>query len=514
MIFFFRTIGSLQPQRRGANFLRAASRRLWMVAGPCATAAFFAFLTGCAPSPPVAISPPKPPQSTPAQKAARSSTAAAAGESALERWWNALTKSAQSPASGSTPKANNATEIPVVAVDITAIASRHPAWKLADAMEKSRPTALRFEPLSGSAANRVEVASPSFDVDFDAPSNARASNSGGENAISSVATPEEFFPDSPSVGAQSVMANGLEALEARAEEDQRESITEFLRLVGQRQSDWKSDYNTILQIALNEDVSALQRTSLPAISPLLPSAEKQLEMTNLRLQLSRNIFATEQEVEAARARLDQLLDEWRETLRGQQQQRLQELQRLRVEEPQSAKSEGLQRIAHDLEAIENAQRVARIAISEEHRARVEQDFGDDTARLGIVLPASGVLPNGEFASATEAPRAQSTPAGSAMAALGLEQPIVFIRTNSVRASSVPAITAIPFSQANPNLDSKSARIQALRTLARQEAVKQIQMATRRAGWQWRTTARAKESEKSSGRIIPNRTREILQMLSN
>jgi len=504
--FFFRTIGSRQPRRRGANFLRAAPRRLWM-------AAFLAFFTGCAPPPPIAVAPSKPAQSTPDQKAVRSS-AAAAGESALERWWNALTKSATSPAGGSTPKANNgATEIPIVAVDIAAIASRHPAWELADAMEKSRPTALRFEPLSGSAANRVEVASPSFDVDFDAPSDVRASSSGGENAIPSVASPEEFFPDSQNAGAQAVTADGLETLEADVETDQRESITEFLRLVGQRQSDWKSDYNTILQTALDEDVSALQRTSLPSISPLLPSAEKQLEMTNLRLQLSRSVFATEQEVEAARARLDQLLNEWRESLRGQEQQRLQELQRLRVEEPQSAKSEGLQRIARDLEAIENAQRVARIAISEEHRARVEQDFGDDTARLGIVLPASGVLPNGEFAAATETPRAQSTPA-AALSALGLEKPIVFIRTNSIHASSVPAITAIPFSQASSNPDSKAARIQALRTLARQEAVKQIQMATRRAGWQWRTTARAKESEKSSGRIIPNRTREILQMLSN
>ena len=530
MIFLTRFIENrshqirLNPQR-GANSFRVALCRLALVNKSLllvfVAAVFTTCISGCAPTAPIpadvsAV------RSTPRHnQRANSSIPASAQPSVLQRWWKALT----SPkSSASTPAAaNNVSSLSIVAVDVAAIASHHPAWKLADALQGNRAPSVHFEPMAGSSASAISVASPSFDVNFNSPANP------GNNSDASV-SPEEFFAPQPDLSnanaAQEITADGLEELETNVGREQRESIEEFLRLVSSRQNDWRKDYDSILQIALSEDVAAMQRTALPPVSPLLPSPEVQLEMTNLRLQLSRNIFATEKEIEAARARLSLLLGQWRETLRGQQQQRLDELERIRVQQPAAAKSAGLERIERDLSEIQQAQQIAQNAIWEEHRARVETDFGDEQARLGIVLPATGVLPNAAGASGNTATSgasiletstslpARSTPARGALSSLGIAEPLAFARTNPIRAASVAGTSAMAGATFRSDSGSKAARIQSLRELAWQESIKQIQMASRRAGWQWRTLSQAQASARNSGMVIPNRTPQILQMLSS
>ncbi len=508
MIFFFRPIDARQLSRRGANSFRVASHRLRSASKPLAASLLLVAVAGCTPAPPAAVAP-APTRSSPGQAPASAASLPSPTDRALERWWSALSKSAQTPGgAGAKTTKTGTTSIPVVAVDVAAVAARHPAWKLANALEKNRATSIRFEPISSNQGSDVRIGTPSFDVNFNAAD--IPSDDSGEDAPAATATSEEFFADSQSAEEQAVMAAGLEELEAAAEQDQRESITHFLQLVTERRSDWAGNYEAILKTALNEDVAAMQRTSLPPVSPLLPSADVQLEMTNLRLQLSRNIFATDQELEAARARLSELLGQWRELLRDQQQQRLLELQRLRVEEPENARSEGLQRIASDLEAIRDAQQSAQSAIAAEHRARVEQDFGNDVARLGIMLPGGTLAP--EAGSPAGIREAQAVRASNPLAALGLKDKLVFVRTNSIRASSIAGIAGLPSVQAAANLNARDARIQALRTLAWREAVGQIRMASRRAGWQWRTLAQSKASEERTGVAIPDRTGEIVQML--
>ena len=537
MIFLARFIENRSHQirpnpQRGASSFRVALWRLALVNKSLilvlVAAAFTTCISGCAPTAPI------PPnvsadasgatRSTPRHnQRANSSIPAGAQPGVLQRWWKALT----SPkSSASTPAAaGNVSALPIVAVDIASVASRHPAWKLADALQGNRAPSVRFEPMAGSSASAISVASPSFDVNFNSPANPQNS---GDASVS----PEEFFALEPDLSnaneAQEINADDLKELETDVGREQRESIEEFLRLVSSRQNDWRKDYDSILQIALSEDVAAMQRTDLPPVSPLLPSPEVQLEMTNLRLQLSRNIFATEKEIEAARARLSLLLGQWRETLRGQQQQRLDELERIRVQQPAAAKSAGMEKIERDLSAIQQAQQIAQNAIGEDHRARVETDFGDEQARLGIVLPATGVLPNAAGASGNAATSgasiletsssnslpARSTPARSALSSLGIAEPLVFAGTNPIRAASVAGTPAMAGATFNPNSGSKAARIQRLRQLAWQESIKQIQMASRRAGWQWRTLEEAQASARNSGKVIPNRTPQILQMISS
>ena len=435
-----------------------------------------------------------------------------AQQSVWEKWWNVFTQSSQLKKGQSTPAASAASAMPIVAVDITAVAARHPAWKLADAIAKTESVALRFDPIQGSASSAIAVASPAFDVDFNNPI------SGGSNNNFPTATPEEFFGDSQNSDSQAITAQGLETLEAQAGREQSESITEFLRIVAQRQNDSRGSYNAILNTALDEDVAAMQRSPLSLVSPILPSPELQLEMTNLQLQLSRNIFATDQEVKAARARLNVLLTQWRKTLRAQEQQRLAELQRLRVQEPASARRAGVERIARELTAIQDAQQNAQIAIAQEHRARLEEDFGDEQARLGITLPASGIFRDGEIGTGEIGDEenadsvTRSTPAARALLALGVKQPLVFVRTNAIRTASVPGVMAMPPSQVAAGSSSQAARIRSLRSIAWQDATKQIQMASRRVGWQWRSSAQAKTSRQRSGTIIPDKTAEILQIL--
>lgn len=475
-------------------------------------------ISGCAPTAPI---PPEVPTNadgaTRSTQRANASTPANAQSGVLARWWKALTAP---KGTTSTPAASNTvSSLPIVAVDIAAIASRHPAWKLANTLEGNRAQVVRFEPLAESSASTISVASPSFDVGF-------SSSANPENNSDALSSPEEFFApqsDLPDADAsQEITADGLKELEDGVGREQRESIEEFLRLVSLRQSDWRKDLNSILQTALSEDVAAMQRTALPPVSPLLPSPEVQLEMTNLRLQLSRNIFATEQEVQAARARLSTLLQQWRDTLRGQQQQRLQELERIRVQQPAAAKSVGLEKIERDLSEIQHAQQIAQNAIWEEHRARVETDFGDAQARLGIVLPATGVLPNPAgtslletftYSDSTFRP-AQSTPARGALTSLGISPSLVFARTKPIRTASIAGSSAMAGATFNSNSSSKAARIQSLRQLAWQESIQQIQMASRRAGWQWRTLTQAQNSARNPGIVIPNRTPQILQMISS
>ncbi len=555
MIFLTRLIENRSHQirpnpQRGANTIRVAFWRLPGLNKPCLgkpRRGIFSFtssvtgalliagvsicISGCAPSAslPVDASANAPAQARSTRQA--NSKTANAQTGVLARWWKALTTPADRT---STPAAaNRAASLPIVAVDISVIAARHPAWKLASALQGSRTQSVRFEPIEGRESSTISVSSPSFDVNFNAPANQKnRPDNNQESTSDAIASPQQFFApetnnasDAPNGNAaQEIAADGLPQLEADAGREQRESIEEFLRLVSQRQNNWRSDYNSILQTALNEDVAAMQRTALTPVSPLLPSPEVQLEMTNLRLQLSRNIFATDQEVEAARARLSTLLNRWREILRGQQQQRLQELERIRVQQPAAAKSVGLEKIERDLSAIRDAQQVAQQAIAQEHRARVETDFGDEQARLAIVLPATGVLPNTVTSNVnwpnadileTSVPKpAQSTPLRGALTSLGVREQLVFTRTNSIRAASIGNAAAMPGAQISANAGSNAARIQNLRQLAWQESIKQIQMASRRAGWQWRTLAQARSSAQNSGIVIPNRTQEILQMIAN
>ena len=511
-MIFFRTHYQ-QPQRRGAKPFRAASCRWWGHAF-LSVLAGAVLVAGCAPNSNLDSAPTKT-QSAPnraSQKPAASITSSQ--PNALTRWWNAITKPSKSAASKHA--GSNQSKIPIVAIDVAAIAADHPAWKLANAIERTSGPAIRFDPLAGTGDSRMAIAAPSFDVGFEEQpkDERRAQTTTNAEAQAASATSEEFFPDAQNISPGLATVADLADTEAAIAEEERESVAQFLLSVGQRQTDWRKNYATVLETALDEEIAAMQRAPVEALPLPLPSADSQLEMTNLQLQLSRNIFLTEPERAAARARLDALMGQWRAALTNQRQERLEELQRLRVEEPRKARAAGLQRITEELAAIEELQQEISVATWNEHRARVEQDFGDENARLGIVLPTEGVLPlPAEKVPATSdsaGPREISALLGSAFQEFEAGSNLVFARTNSSAVSSVRAESGMADGQVRAEPGSKAFRIQELRNLAMRETIKQIQMISRRAGWQWRSTAQLQK--RGAAGKFPDRTRETWQML--
>jgi hypothetical protein len=415
------------------------------------------------------------------------STPGAPWNEALQKWWQALSQPGASPKTQSAKQNRSAapnqsaapkTSAPSQA-EIAAIAARHPAWKLAEALEKNRVQPLQFEAIAGrSPVAGSTPAAPSFDVRFPAATDAFATNAENRNlpapAWGAVASNETENRE-PESGADDfvapvVIAPDMQELREAARARQENSIAEFLRAARTRQADWQRDYRVVLETALGEKIEVAQQRAPSSVALVLPSPELQLEMTNLRLQLLSNVFSTPGEREKASARLQELMKLWRAALAKQEKIRADELERLRVEEPARLRQIGLTQLEEQLETIRRAQQANRDAIAAEHRARLEADFGDENARLAITLPplgAPGVLPPPgatSFSSATS----QSNPAF---------ERIIFPRTYAPQRASVSAFSGVAASQTQI-ATARAAQIRALRALAWHDAKRQAKMAQR------------------------------------
>lgn len=413
--------------------------------------------------------------------------AAPAGSSwsdVLRQWWQAASKPPPAPGTTATPIARP-TPQPSAAVDVAALAARHPAWKLADALEQNRVPTQQFEAIRpGTPAGVSTLAAPNFDVAFSRPTPLAGENVGGAAAAAlpnpALSGPEEQGPAAPESFQAPVVAVGFEGLQAEARERQESSINSFLRVIADRQSDWQRDYRAILRSALQEEVEAAAERAPKALALVLPAPAMQLEMTNLRLSLLNNVFSTPEEREATRERLGELLTQWRAALRDQESARARELARLRVEEPARVRREGESRLQSELEVLRLAQQQARAAVLAEHQARLAEDFGNEQARLALVFP---VIAAPDLASLPLDSAANEFSAGASNEArpLSFLEDLVFMRTNVPRATSVAALvgtTAISAVERRTNESTRSGRIQALRQLAWRDAVRQARMAQR------------------------------------
>jgi len=188
----------------------------------------------------------------------------------------------------------------------------------------------------------------------------------------------------------------------------------------------------------------------------------------LRLRLLRNVFTTEEERQAARTRLRELLVQWRAALREQETARARELQRLRSEEPERIRREGLANIEQELAFIRRTQQELRTAIAAEHRTRLEEEFGNERARLALnyPLPSLGELPAENPATGNSGRTAQAT----------LEA-IIFNRTLPVPRTSNARLPGIASTQSPANT-ARTAQIRALRQQAWNDATRQAKMAAR------------------------------------
>lgn len=405
----------------------------------------------------------------------------------LEAWSKAWEKSQSTPQ----PTQSRVAALPTVRINIRAIASRHPAWKLAAALEQNQVGALDYATIRAIGLNPESLRTPTFDVNFKQDSVAVPENE---------STPATPLPDYERP-TQTVMAAGLEALENEASDRQSDAMEQFLHAVAARQTDAEEEYALIRRAEIETAFETAREAPLPETQPFVFSPDEQLQMTNLQLQLLRNVFTTDEERQTARDQLNKLLADWRARLRRQEQERASTLQRLRVEEPRRAREAGEAALRRDLEALRVAQQHAREVLWQQHRLRLQQDFGEDEARLGIVLPAASL--------ASPEPGTAPKPAFDL-----IETNFTLPSSQAVfsRSTLSGAIVRQPISATAPLQDatasSSGARrivVRALRAQAWREAKKQAQLAARHFGWQW-------PASPSSSTKAPDQTQQVLQWL--
>lgn len=460
----------------------------------------------------------------------------------VNSWWQGVTSKPAAPAAPTNTQKSNRPSIPVI-INVAAIARRHPAWELAQALERDRSTPVTLTPViiqalqqaaapeafAVPAVDRTLVASalPAF-TDPAAPNGRRPNNAGAARGIvAGLDLPERrLLADEIQVLQQDVRAQQIDALDA------------FLREVRIRQDTARTEQASLLQIGLQYDIEAAQRSGLARLVPILPSEAVQLEMTTLRLQLLENISSTEEQREAARRRLEELEAQWRAQLRRQEAERLEELRRLLVEIPTRVRREGEAQITAYAAAARQRDAVFRQSVEEAQHSRVAQDFAVSTARLGIVLPASslpsqsitgqagmeqvadGLTSSNGIATDSEVP-------GSGIPPLNLKNIIGTIPAglsslprsagHSLLPGSPPNVSSSPTARTLSEVGRRrSLLINALRTLALRDAQRWSRMVARRSDWNWQEGSLPLEKREVQQTVrvgaVRDVTQEVLQTL--
>jgi len=447
----------------------------------------------------------------------------------VEKWW----QGAAGPAV-KTPQSNSATgQRRRVTINIGAIATRHPAWELARTLERDRNAPVTLTPVAIQAlqqASRPEsFAVPMVDINL-APGGAPAETEPGTGTrgggrgrgagnVAGLDLPE-----------RRLIAEELQALQQEVKARQVVALNQFLRDVQVRQDTARTEQAALLQLGLQYDIEAAQRSSLSRLNPILPPDEVQLEMANLQLDLLKNLYTTEAAREVARKRLAVLQAQWDAQLRQQENERLAELRRLMVEIPARVRREGEVQINTYKEAARQRDAAFRQSVEEAQQGRVAQDFAPATARLGIVLPAFSVpsqtIDATEAASSTTpqnllggiAPRTGLAPWGlQRLPAVGLREALDSRPARVVGPSANSRITGMaPTTGGGRVQERRAVLIRALRAMALRDAARWSRLVARRRGWSWPEGGVAGASGGREGRqpaaAVQEATGEVLRAL--
>jgi hypothetical protein len=451
------------------------------------------------------------------QQSAKETAVAA---SILEKWAKVLSNLAPTPQTP--PSTTQARSLPsrarqAVYVDILAIAERHPAWRLAEALEEASPrTTTRaiaeIRPPVSPARSFVPQRAVPLPPDDSGRGLLRATLPRGDvSGLTGVGT---GFTAGFSRGALPVTVEGLASLQRDVRRRQETSIEQFLDIATSRQAAVRSGREKDLLAAVEEGIEAAQRSNLSTIDPWLPPDPIQLEMTNLRLQLIDNARLTEAERQAAETRLAALEAAWEAQLRRQEAARLAELTRLREERPRQLRREGEERIAAVLDQVGRDDAARREAVLAAHRQRVREEFPADEAVLGIVLPGVA-LPAQRLPEMRTPPQSQSS--ARLITAVGrgaFQSPRDRNETLRARIASigVPAAPTavglaapVPFSATD---GGRAAQIRALKARALNESRRWARIAVRGKGWELQE--RVAEDPKARG---VDRTDDVLRILN-
>lgn len=443
----------------------------------------------------------------------------------------------------------------VVYVDVAALARRHPAWRLAAALETGRNAdsaagvsaqapgddlqpafpslsavvraSAGSQPDWGAAASRTVKELPRFDT-------APADHVGGGSAVFAGA-------------ARHQEAAGVAELNRRAGRHQNAALRQFLALTEAHQDAAREALATDLRDALLENAATSRRATLSPLAPTLPDAATQLEMTNLRLRLE-NPRLPVAEKERARLRLSALEARWRNVLRGQEETvRRSEMARQNEAQPRRLDKKDEARIAALMSSLRDHDAVQREAAGDVLQARWQQDFGAGQAISGLTMPGFAfsppsssppsasprelVLTARRVAPFQSGARNRASAGGGATATWenSAEKPDkTFVghpasvadfwpgdAAKQVFSSRLGAVHLPALEQHGTRADSgdgRTAQIRALRARALREARLWAAVAARRGGWQWReSTLRQRDSKRAAQTVIG--TRATLRILN-
>lgn len=405
---------------------------------------------------------------------------------------------------------------PTVYVDVSALARRHPAWHLAEALEGghdrdgSRLAAPALSALNAFAAPRRTAAAASISLPMMpiAPRPAAPMTTAGEPPF-----------DDPPIGGRAVDGNAVFARGARRETDpgiavlhrlagqrQGAALESFLDAAEARQDAARAAHAGDLRETLLEQATVSRRRALSPLPPVLPDDVVQLEMTNLRLRLE-NPRLTAVEKESARQRLAFLEAQWRARLREQEAQQQSKLAELRAPRPRRAHEKDEARIAALLSDLQGDDAARREAAYISHQARWGQDFGGDAAVFGIALPGFAFSPPG------------AAPHSPPPATMEKDRQPGVQKKPKTFSVSLPSVAGRwrdmePLEEQTPVRSgtwrqpevswqggARGAQIRALRARALREARLWAAVAARRGGWQWRESTIRQSDAKRAAQVV-------------
>jgi len=261
------------------------------------------------------------------------------------QWWNVW----RSSVSTSSPAALSSSK---VTIDLTKIASQHPAWKLARQLEKSPSTDLRLnwaQPNNNFEANSISPKSTFTTSNSDI-------------------TPVNF-----SEPEQTITASGMETLDAQMIQQQQAFWDEWTKNINKNLQEDHAQIAQAMRVDLNDQIDQTQK-SIPKIgAPFTPSAEIQNEMINLRLKLSNNIALSPDDKAATQKRLDQLEAQWTQQLHQQAQEGAEKQQYWRETVPRQIREAGEAKIQQTIQTLEQQDQKA-IDLTVNHQQQwLEQD---------------------------------------------------------------------------------------------------------------------------------------------
>ncbi len=261
----------------------------------------------------------------------------------------------------------------LVRIDTEVLARRHPAWLLADAVERGT-----IEPTAPQIGRVLNVAMAS----------GNASTSGQNAALDA----ENAFS---AVRIQPAVTLREKTEFAGAAVRQSAALEGFFRSVASRDAVRGRDEAILSRRALEDSIATAQRGAVPELDLSLLPPEITLELTNLRLQLLRNLSKTPAQRAAAREEIRIIEARYAQILREETARQAAKLRQARIETPRQNRSAGLEKIAREIELEAQNRAGSRRSLALEAQNRVRVDF-DSNSTLNLALPSSRALSRAGF----------------------------------------------------------------------------------------------------------------------